>query len=216
MQQESEGVHGQSLTVVGSGTAAAAPDVLVVTLGTETRAGTVAEALDSSVRPMTEMIATLRAGGADRVDLTTRSATVRQMWDGRGAVVGYSATQQLTARFHDLGGAGALVSAAVVAGGDSARLHSVSYEVSDNRAVQEQARARAWENAHAKASQLARLAGRTLGQVVRIRETNDAGPRPQGEVMLLAASAESAAPMPLEPGATTVTVAIEVEWAFLG
>jgi hypothetical protein len=204
----------EGVTVTGSGTAEAVPDVLVARLGTEARAGTVAEALDGSVRALAGVVATLRAGGVGELDLSTGSATVWPIDDGRGRVSGYSASQQLTARLRDLDRAGALVSEAMAAGGDAARLHGLSFDLSDTRQVTEWARVQAWQDARAKAGQLATLARRTLGQVVRIREGGPVYPMGPQRVHLV--SAPAAAPMPVEPGTTTVTVTIEVEWAFLG
>src|SRR6266516_2561201 len=106
----------EGVTVTGSGTAEAVPDLLVASLGTEARAGTVAEALDGSVRAMANVVATLRAGGVGDLDLTTGAATVWPVNDGYGRVTGYSASQHLTARLRDLDRAGALVSDAVRAG----------------------------------------------------------------------------------------------------
>jgi uncharacterized protein YggE len=205
----------ESVTVVGSGTAEAVPDLLVATFGSEARAGTVAEALDGSVRALAGVIAALRAGGVADLDLTTGSASIWPIEDQQGRVTGYRASQQLTARLRDPARAGALVSDAVAAGGDAARLHGLSFELSDGRAVRERARAEAWQDAQARAGQLAALAGRTLGQVVRIREDGQPQPLARPHVTFAAVHLESAA-VPIEPGTTTVTVLIEAEWAFRG
>jgi len=206
----------ESVTVLGSGTAEAAPDLLVATFGSEARAGTVAEALDGSVGALAEVIAALRAGGVGDPDLTTGSASIWPIEDQQGRVTGYRASQQLTARLRDLTRAGALVSGAVAVGGDAARLHGLSFEMSDGREVRERARAEAWQDASAKAGQLASLAGRTLGQVVRIREDGQPQPLRSAHATFASSLASVPAAMPIEPGATTVTVLIEAEWALLG
>jgi uncharacterized protein YggE len=198
--------------VTGSGTAEAVPDVLTAVLGSETRAGTVAEALDGSVRSLADVVAALRAGGVGDLDLVTGSASIWPMQDHAGRVTGYSASQQLTARLRDLDRA--VVGEAVLAGGDAARLHGLSFQLSDSRPVTEWARVQAWQDARAKAGQLATLARRTLGQVVRMREDGQSHPGPAVPPRFTAMS-KTAAVMPVEPGTTTVTVTIEVEWAFL-
>jgi len=205
----------ESVTVLGSGTAEAAPDLIVATFGSEARAGTVAEALDGSVRALTEVIAALRAGGVGDSDLATGSASIWPIEDQQGRVTGYRASQQLTARLRDLARAGALAGEAIAAGGDAARLHGLAFELSDGREVRERARAEAWQDARAKAGQLAALAGRTLGRVVRVREDGQPQPFPRQRLAFTASHRESAA-MPIEPGTTTVTVLIEAEWALLG
>jgi uncharacterized protein YggE len=207
-----------TVTVVGSGTAEAVPDVLVAAFGAEMRAGTVAEALDGSVRSLAKLIAALRAAGVSDVDLVTGSASVWPV-DHEGRITSYVASQHLTARLRDLDRAGALVGEAVAAGGDAARLHGLSFDLSDPRPVNEWARVQAWQDARAKAGQLASLAQRTLGQVVRIREGAFAPPQPRMRAAATRPELQArslSAPLPVEPGTTTVTVTIEVEWAFLG
>jgi uncharacterized protein YggE len=201
----------ETVTVTGSGSAEAAPNLLVATFGAELRAGSVSEALDGAVRAMAEVISRLRAGGVDDLDLNTGSASIWSITDERGRVIAYTANQRLTARLRNLSMAGALVGEAVVAGGDAARLHGLAFALSDTRIVDEWARVQAWQDARAKAGHLATLAGRTLGPVVRIRESGHDLPHPAKyrEAVMDAAN------VPLEPGSQTVRVAIEVEWAFL-
>jgi uncharacterized protein YggE len=206
----------ETVTVTGTGTAEAAPNLLVATFGAELQAGSVAEALDGAVRAMAEVIARLRAGGVGDLDLNTGSASIWSVVDERGRVVAYTASQRLTAKLRNLALAGALVGEAVVAGGDAARLHGLAFALSDTRVVDEWARVQAWQDARAKAGQLATLAGRTLGPVLRMRES---GYEPVAHFPLAMAmerkSMAQAASVPLEPGTETVRVTIEVEWEFL-
>jgi uncharacterized protein YggE len=199
----------ETITVIGTGSAEAAPNLLVATFGAELRADSVTEALDGAVRAMADVIAKLRAGGVSDLDLNTGSASIRSMLDEDGDVTGYTANQRLTARLRNLPVAGALVSEAVAAGGDAARLYGLAFALSDTRLVDEWARVQAWQDARAKAGQLASLAGRTLGPVLRMRETGSE-PAPLMHAVSLGLSS-----MPLEPGTETVRVSIEVEWAFL-
>ncbi|MEN3356815.1 MAG: uncharacterized protein V7637_797 [Mycobacteriales bacterium] len=200
----------ETVTVIGTGSAEAAPNLLVATFGAELRADSVTEALDGAVRSMADVIARLRAGGVGDLDLNTGSASIRSMLDEDGQVAGYTASQRLTARLRNLAVAGALVSEAVTAGGDAARLYGLAFALSDTRVVDEWARVQAWQDARAKAGQLATLAGRTLGPVRRMRETGSGAAARAHAVPLGMGSS-----MPLEPGTETVHVSIEVEWAFL-
>jgi uncharacterized protein len=214
--QPADGAGGpQTVTVTGTGTAEATPDLLIATFGAELQAGTVAEALDGAVRAMADVIARLRAGGVGDLDLNTGSASIWSVGDERGRVVAYTASQRLTAKLRNLALAGTLVGEAVVAGGDAARLYGLSFALSDSRIVDEWARVQAWQDARAKAGQLATLAGRTLGPVLRMRESGY-GPPVAFQAMGAAMSKEAmVASMPLEPGTELVRVTIEVEWAFL-
>jgi uncharacterized protein YggE len=207
----------ETVTVTGSGSAEAAPNLLVATFGAELQAGSVSEALDGAVRAMADVLTRLRAGGVGDLDLNTGSASIWSVTDERGRVVAYTASQRLTARLRNLALAGALVGEAVVAGGDAARLYGLAFALSDTRVVDEWARVQAWQDARAKAGQLASLAGRTLGPVVRMRETGYE-PAPNWPAMDAAMGRQAMvakSSLPLEPGTEMIRVTIEVEWAFL-
>jgi uncharacterized protein YggE len=201
-----------AITVTGTGTAEAVPDVAVATFGSELQAGTVSEALDGAVRSMAEVIAQLRAGGIGDLDLNTGAATIWSVADAHGRVSGYVATQRLTARLRSVATAGALVGEAIAAGGDAARLHGLSFGLTDAESVHEWARVQAWRDARAKAGQLATLAGRVLGPVIRISEGSGGPVTPYAQAVPLGLRT---AEVPLQPGTETVSVSIEVEWAFL-
>jgi uncharacterized protein len=91
-------------------------------------------------------------------------------------------------------------------------MDSLAWSFSDPSALAEQARERAWTDARAKAAQVAALAGRSLGTVVRLRESADAAglPRP---MLKLAADAGA---MPAEAGEATVTASLLVRWLLVG
>ena len=115
----------------------------------------------------------------------------------------------LTAKVRDLPKAGALISAAIAAGGDAARLNGVSFAIEDDAALLVEARKKAFANARAKAALYAREAGRPLGRVVRVSEDSPNQWTPGGQNKFGAADAA----VPLEPGRQQLTVTVTVEWA---
>ena len=82
--------------------------------------------------------------------------------------------------------------------------------LSDERQRQQAARQLAWEDAVAKATQLAELAGVSLGPVLAVSETTTPGPR-----QAMAADAAEAAP-PIEPGTVTTSISITVRFSVAG
>jgi uncharacterized protein YggE len=200
------------VTVRGSGSATAAPDVLVLQLGAEVRHPNVSAALGQASAALSAMVARLRAAGVPDADLRTSGASLWSQTDGQGRLTGHVANQQLTAKLRDLITAGDLVVEVVAAGGEAARLHGLSFEIDDDSGLRERARERAFADARAKAEQYAALAGRTLGPVRRVSE--DTGQhRPMGGMVELA-SADSTRSMPVEAGSQEVTATVGVEWTF--
>jgi uncharacterized protein YggE len=197
------------ITVIGSGSAAAAPDVLVLQLGAEVRHPNVSAALEQASAALSAMVARLRAAGVPDADLHTSGASVWSQTDQQGRLAGHVANQQLTAKLRDLAAAGNLVVEVVAAGGEAARLHGLAFAFDDDAALRAQAREQAFADARAKAGQYAELAGRALGPVRRVSEQSG-----QHRPMRMPFAATATASMPVEAGSQEITATVEVEWTF--
>jgi hypothetical protein len=88
-------------------------------------------------------------------------------------ITGYAATRTLTATLHDLTTAGPTISLITDSTGDSGEVE-VSYYVADDRALREQARTAAIQQAQANARQLAADSGVALGDLASVAEIGDA------------------------------------------
>jgi uncharacterized protein YggE len=206
----------ESVTVTGTGEVSGTPDVMRVDFGVETTAETVAAALDQANQALDRMRTTLRRGGVAPADLQTANLTIYPQYsnDGRD-VVGYHAAQSLVAKFRDLDRAGAIISDAVEAGGDAARLQGLGFDLDDDAALLEEARTAAVADAKAKAELFASAAGRSIARVVRIEEqVSTQGPISPYAVRVDDAAGAEITDVPTEPGSQTVSVSVVVEYAF--
>ena len=210
-----EGAEGSppGIRVVGEGTVSGTPDVLRFTVGVEVTADTVDAALSSANATARRMIDVLRQRGIAEEDLQTASVQVHPRYDDKGQQInGYVVRQDLLVKVTDLDAAGGLITAAVEAGGDAARLSGVSFALEDNEALLAAARDEAYAQARAKAEQYARLAGKELGDVVSVAEdVQHADPMEFGRMSADAALAAS--DVPIAPGSTDVSVRADVRWA---
>lgn len=197
-----------AVLVTGSGAAAAAPDVVVIDLGAEARAGHAASAMATAASAMTRMRDAALVAGIDRADLASTRTELSTDYDREGRPSGYRARLGLAVRSSDLPGAGQLLSDLVAAGGDQARLLGTRFEHADVVALQATARADAFAQARAKAEQYAALAGRTLGAVLDVEESTAGAPQPM-PLLMGAAAAEA---MPVEPGVVSVSASVLVRW----
>ncbi|MHC6593556.1 SIMPL domain-containing protein [Arthrobacter sp. C152] len=213
--RDAEGTPG-TVTVTGTGWAEAPPDVMLVAMGVECRAESVEDAYSAAGTSLAAMTALLRSRGVAGADIRTAALTVRAdvAWrEGEGQrVVGYVAASSLSVRLRGIALAPGIVSEAVRAAGDAARLNSLQLTVSDESAVRAQARDAAWQDARRTAEQYAALASATLGRVVSATELRTApGPVPLGG-MQRAAAVES---LPVEPGENRVDAGVTVVWELL-
>jgi uncharacterized protein YggE len=204
-------VSGDRVTVVGAGTAQAQPDLLIVHLGAEATGADVAGVLDAAETAATAMAAAARAGGAADADVRTSDLQVQPGYGPQGPE-GYRVSLGLMVTLRDLASAGAVLAQVVAAGGDASRVHTVSMTLSEPQPVLDAARAAAFADARQQAEQLAGLAGRTLGAVRRVT------PQPQQfnafplAAFMEQAGAAKAAAVPIEAGATTLSVALKVRF----
>ena len=113
----------------------------------------------------------------------------------------------------DIDRTGEIIDAALAAGGDSALLHGIAFEVEHPESLQDEARTAAVAQARRKAETLARAAGVALGPALRIIEGQEPPDyTPALRSMALASVAESA-PTPVAPGEIDVAIAVTVTWA---
>jgi uncharacterized protein YggE len=196
------------ITVTGTGTARAVPDVADWSFGVQAEAETASAALEEASAATRRIIDALRDEGIAQEDLRTEQISLwpRTTNDGR-AVSGYTASSSVHATVRDLDKAGTVVDAAVQAGGN--QVYGPSLRVSDSRAQYRAAAEAAIDDARARAEALAAKAGLTLGAPVAIVESGGGVPGPLYD---RAMGAEEAS-IPIEPGVNEITATITVTFA---
>jgi len=202
-----------TVTATGTGWAEAAPDLMLVSVGVECRAGSVEEAFAAAGGALAAVGAALRDRGVASADIQSAGLSVRAdlAWrDGEGQkLVGYVAGGSLMVRLRDMGSASSIVSRAVAAAGESARLNSLQLVLSDDSAIRAQARDSAWQDALRTAGQYAALASGTLGRVLSMADQHHT-PGPIPVAGLQRASATES--IPVEPGLNRVEATVTVTW----
>lgn len=202
-----------TITVTGTGTAEAVPDQLALSLALECRRDNVAaayEGLGAAVRAVTS---SLRGNGVQDQDISTAGINVRAevTWrEGQGQIVtGYLAVSALDVRLR-MPDAAHVISDAVTAGGNDVRLNGMVPGFADETVIVAEARKNAWLDAQAAATQLAGLAGASLGKAESVQEH----PPPQNIVPLSgirrAAAVES---VPVEAGTTAASCTLTITWS---
>ena len=201
---------GEGITVVGSGSARAVPDVAEWSFGVQTSGDTAAAALAANSAAMDGVVAALRDSGIADEDLRTEQVSVypRMSDDGR-AVVGYDASNSVSATIRDLDRAGATVDAAVSAGAN--QVYGPTLTLSDSKAQYRAAVEAAFADARARAEAIAEQAGVSLGAPVAIVEGGGGGVVPEYD--RLAAAEAGAADVAVQPGTQEVGATLTVTFA---
>ena len=162
--------------VTGTGQVSMEPDLVILNLGVESMADTVADANGEAAQAMDGIMNTLMENGVEERDIQTHRFNVRPQYewieieeDGRRSnrreLVGYEVTNNLTAKIRDLEAVGSLIDEVIAAGGDATRFDGIRFTVEDTSEVMSQLREEAVQDAMEKAQQIADVAGVTLGSL---------------------------------------------------
>lgn len=205
-----------TIVMTGTGEATGTPDQLKFSLAVRTTADDVSTAMESANAATRRVLAAIGEQGVAADDVQTTGMSVNSVSDysGEGApvITGYVVTESMSVVVRQLPDAGATITAAVVAGGNAVRLHSVRLQMGDEDALLERARTAAIEEAQAKAEQYAVAAGSELGGVASIREvTSNSGSR--GPYLLAGAADADYASVPIRAGTSDLNVTVVVVWS---
>ena len=201
----------ETVTVTGTGRATLAPDRFTFTVGVQTVAPTVGDAVAENNKRVQAVIAALKRAGAAEKDIQTSNFNIwPQQEYGEGKlprILGYQVSNSVTVRSTKIGDAGRLLGVAISAGVNTAS--GLNFEVSDPARGREQGLRAAFDDAKAKASVLAQAAGRTLGRAVLISEgVQQNAPPPYPMQRAMAMEARVGQDVPVQPGTQELSFTI--------
>jgi uncharacterized protein YggE len=194
------------ITVSGLGSVTTTPDRAQFEFGVQSRGRTATETLAANSAEVRKVIAALKGAGVADADIQTSQVSLqpRSSQDGE-TIVGYVATNSLSAKLKDLAKAGAVVDAAVAAGANT--VYGPSLVRGDTDALYKQALQAAMADARAKAQTIAQSANATLGRVTSVVEGGGAPtPQPLG-------IAAPRTDVPIQPGTQQVHATVTVVFA---
>jgi hypothetical protein len=208
----------RTITVTGTGSASGAPDIAVVRLGVESRDADVKMALATAAERTRAILSAVEGQGVAAKDIATVDYNVgfvstAQGRSSTGATSappeGYYRVSDVAAvTVRDLPKLGAILDAALSAGVNE--VQGISFQLADSSGLAKEARQAAYADAHAKALQLAQLAGVQLGRVMTVSAGGEGRPAPVATFR----AASLAAPA-VSPGTFEVNVSLNVVYSIL-
>jgi hypothetical protein len=205
-----------TVSVTGTGRVRTQPDRFSFSLGVQTQAPTVEEAVNENNARIAAVTAALKKAGATSEEIQTSGFSIYPQQDysqGRlPRLLGYQVSNNITVTKKQIGEAGKLLQAAIAAGVNTSS--GLSFSVADPTRGRDQGLRAAFEDARAKASLLASAAGRTLGPALAITEGTEPNvvPRPLPGVRAMAAKME-VSEVPVESGTEELTFTVSVVFA---
>jgi uncharacterized protein len=193
----------ESVSVSGIGRTSVVPDRVSFTVGVQTVAATVEEAVQQNNTRVANVIAALKRAGATDRDIRTSNFSIYPQQDYTQGklprILGYQVSNTVAVTSNDPTQAGKLLQVAVNAGVNQSS--GLQFEVSDPSKGREAGLRAAFNDARAKATLLAQAAGRTLGRAMTITEGGFQHPTPPPMPMMMRAEAgQAVSDVPVESG----------------
>ena len=201
--------------VTGRGEVTTTPDLVILSAGVEARAPSVQVARTEAASAMDGMVQVLRARGIQDKDIQTRFFNISpehvfNRQENKQELVGYIVSNQVLVKIRDVAEVGVVIDEVAAAAGDLVRIQGVTFTVEDSKALESEARQKAFQDLTAKAQQYAELAGVQLGNLIFLSESGVPVPRPLIEARAVAvAQAASGPPTAISGGELTVSVSVQ-------
>ena len=204
------------VSVVGEGIVLAQPNVARVTLGTEISDASLSNAQAEAARRMDAVVSKLKSAGIADTDIRTTFYSINPQYDQRdqsqpAVLRGYTVQNLVEVRTTNVGGLGSLLDDVVSSG--ATRVFGIAFESDNMEALKNQARDQAMSNARAKAEQLARDAGISLGKPISIDESDTGGVTPVRSFPSAPQAAGQSVTTPIQPGQLSVSTTVHVVWS---
>jgi uncharacterized protein YggE len=200
----------REITVTGTGTASAQPDIAQVSIGVQVTSSTVAQATQKDQAQMASVIAKLKELGVAANDIQTSDYSIfpqRNFQNGSsGQVTGYQVSNTVQVTIRDLGSIGTILDQVTQAGANN--VFGVTFSVENPAQLQSEAIDKAVADAQSRAEELAKASGVQLGEIVSISQSGAPAPVP-----LAAASAQAAGgAVPIQPGTIKVNAQVQISY----
>ena len=169
------------LTVTGEGSASAAPDIAIVSLGVVSEAANAQDALAANAKDMNAVVDTITGTGIEKKDVATSGLFVEPIYsdpskdpNGQSRITGYRVSNQVTIRIRDIEKSGPLLDKVIAAGAN--RVNGISFEIGKSEALRDAAIKAAISEARRRAELMAEAAGVKLGPIQSISANDGGGP----------------------------------------
>jgi len=200
-----------TISVNGTGTVKGTPDTATFDIGVHTSNASAKGAFAENKQKMAALIAALEKNGVAKKELQTSGLNVYQNTNNNGVVTGYSVDNTLNVTMHRVANAGAAIDAAANAVGNGIQLNGISFSISNQSKLLQEARTKAMDNAKLAADQLASAGGT---HVVALVKVSDQESQIQPIFYGAAGFATTAkASTPIETGTQSVTVQVSVVYS---
>jgi uncharacterized protein YggE len=202
-----------TITVTGSGTVTGTPNTVSFQIGVSTTALSANAALQENNQKTAALEATLLKNGIVKKNLQTSGLNIYDNTNATGAIINFTAQDNLNVTSHDIAKVGDAIDAAAKAVGNGIQLSGITFSISNQSKYLAAARARAIRNAHTEATQVAKGGGTTVVSIVKVVDQENTGSTGIVYPLTEFASAASANHVPVQAGSQSINVQVQVVYS---
>jgi uncharacterized protein YggE len=217
-QQAANYSSAQTITVVGQGSVRIKPDIAQISIGVETSAETVSQAVQDNKTQMESIMTALTDAGIADKDIQTMNYSiqfdrypqpmpVQEGTEGSSATPLYRVSNMVNVTVRKLDSVSTVLDSVVEAGANN--IWGVSFSLEDQSAAQADARAKAVADAKSRAQALADLSEVTLGPVMSVSEVINGGSMP---VPVAVAKEAALGAGTISPGELEISYQVQVSY----
>jgi hypothetical protein len=209
--QAPEGQNLGTVTASGTGKASATPDQATMSFGVTTQNKDAKKALDEASKTAGQISTAVQQAGVDKKDIQTQNVSVYPTYGADGSeITGYQASLSVSVIVRDLANLSDVISAATNAG--ASNISGPAFGVEDDTVYRQKAIDEAVADARKGAEAMAKAAGKSVGEVLRI-STGDTGVQPVPMASAELNAKDAAVNVPIEPGQLDITASVTVVFA---
>lgn len=206
-------ISGTRLDIAATGEVTRVPDVAIISTGVVTRATTATAAIRANATRMERVRAALRAVGIADKDIQTSSLNLNPEYNyvqnQPPRLTGYTASNQVSVRFRDIGETGKILDALVAEGAN--QISGPNLTIDNPEQALDEARLKAVANGRARADLYARALGMRVVRLLSVSESGGyAVPPPMPYARVEAMSADAATK--IDPGEQKVQVSVSMSF----
>ncbi|MDA0336065.1 MAG: SIMPL domain-containing protein [bacterium] len=198
------------VSVSGSASLEATPDVATTTLGVQTFEADAVAAVTANNGRTAAVINALRGLGVRESDMQTSGFSIAPQRayseDRPDSITGFWVRNTIAATVRDLAIVGSILQEAINAGANE--IHGLQFTLSNPDSLEDIVRVLAVEDAHHRAEALAEAAGARLGRIISLNESSASVP-----YYFRGALESDAAGVPVEPGEVEVSASVSAVYA---
>lgn len=205
-------ISGTRLDIAATGEVNRVPDVAMITTGVVTRAATATAAIRANATRMERVRAALRAAGIADRDIQTSSLNLNPEYhyeqNQPPRLTGYTASNQVSVRFRDIGETGKILDALVAEGAN--QISGPNLTIDKPEEALDEARLKAIANGRARAALYARALGMRVVRLLSVSESGGYAVPPP--MPMVAMAAERSADTKIDPGEQKVQVSVSMSF----